>query len=146
MFFNKDAYCDSFNGSKDQMDKVYSEIAAMENVLNDQELLTVRIYAELILPTIKRFIKEDCNGCKIDHPSQRQHDICLMTPFSVFMRMNLHRALDLITPHEVHRLTLNRACLYKAVEIPLSVSVWQDKWTRLCEARLLVMHYSFYNY
>lgn len=34
-------------------------------------------YTEEVASNIYKFVTENCNGCAIDHPSQRQHD-CLM--------------------------------------------------------------------
>ena len=35
-------------------------------------------YAEEIATMIRGKVKKNCNGCLIDHPSQRQHDCLIM--------------------------------------------------------------------
>ena len=45
-------------------------------IADHQKLFRVieTIYTEALLRELQRFCKERCCGCKIDHPSQRQHD------------------------------------------------------------------------
>ena len=42
-------------------------------------LLIERIYTEAIASEIRRLCEENCFGCKIAHPSQRQHDCLMLT-------------------------------------------------------------------
>ena len=37
------------------------------------------IYTHVVFTEIERFCEENCCGCKIDHPSQRQHDCLMLT-------------------------------------------------------------------
>ena len=37
------------------------------------------IYTEALMREVQRFCRERCCGCKIDHPSQRQHDCLMLT-------------------------------------------------------------------
>ena len=37
------------------------------------------IYGEALMREVQRFCRERCCGCKIDHPSQRQHDCLMLT-------------------------------------------------------------------
>ena len=41
------------------------------------EEILIKCYAEEIASVINQLVVENCNGCIIDHPSQRQHP-CLM--------------------------------------------------------------------
>ena len=44
---------------------------------NTIEELLIEAFAEHLSSEVYKLTQENCNGCKIDHPSQRQHD-CLM--------------------------------------------------------------------
>ena len=37
------------------------------------------IYTHAVFTEIERLCEENCCGCKIDHPSQRQHDCLMLT-------------------------------------------------------------------
>ena len=49
-------------------------------------LLIETIYTEAIASEIRRLCEENCFGCKIDHPSQRQHDCCIPCGSSIVAR------------------------------------------------------------
>ena len=36
-------------------------------------------YTHAVFTEIERLCEENCHGCKIDHPSQRQHDCLMLT-------------------------------------------------------------------
>ena len=42
------------------------------------EKLLIDAFADHLRYEIVTLTNENCNGCKIDHPSQRQHDCCMM--------------------------------------------------------------------
>ena len=46
--------------------------------MNQVYIRLVRAYAHNIRPYIRRAAHELCYGCLVDHPSQIQHDVCLM--------------------------------------------------------------------
>ena len=137
-FFSDGAY----TYTEKEMTFLKQEIENMQNTMSTEENDTISIYVELILPTILRLTTELCYGCQVSHPSQIQHDVCMMTPFGVFLRNRLSTALSLIPAQEVNKIARNRACGWVAVDIPLENSVWKDKWTLLTEARVLYEHFT----
>ena len=42
------------------------------------EKILINAFADHLSYEVLTLTKENCNGCKIDHPSQRQHDCCMM--------------------------------------------------------------------
>ena len=66
---------------------------------------TVSIFLEKqIFPNIK---KNNCNGCRIDHPSQKQHD-CLMWPNEDWWDIYVLDALKLLDFSIIYALARNR--------------------------------------
>ena len=58
-----------------------TDIGNEERFLNHRQKIIeerlIKCYAEQIASVINQLVVENCNGCIIDHPSQRQHS-CLM--------------------------------------------------------------------
>ena len=58
-----------------------TDIGDKERILSHRQKIIeerlIKCYAEEIVPVINQLVVENCNGCIIDHPSQRQHP-CLM--------------------------------------------------------------------
>ena len=58
-----------------------TDIGDEERVLSHRQKIIeerlIKCYAEEIVPVINQLVVENCNGCILDHPSQRQHP-CLM--------------------------------------------------------------------
>ena len=128
-------------GTKSQAEYLGKEIEAMEREFSHEHLRSINIYADLLLPTIRRLIKENCSGCQTAHPSQLQHDVCLMTPFGSIVQGYMQDALSLISALEVNRIARNQACTYQVIEIPVVDSRWRDNWTSITEAKVLLMHF-----
>ena len=60
----------------------------------------IKCYAEEIASVIKQLVVENCNGCIIDHPSQRQHP-CLMMESDERLSMYFDDALSKISEARV---------------------------------------------
>ena len=58
-------------------------------------------YAQQLMPIIKQLVTNDCNGCLIDHPSQTEHDRCIMMDFSEQLDMYLDPAMALLKENMV---------------------------------------------
>ena len=143
-FFDYDG--EEFTGTQEQMAELYNNIENMERDISAEAIRSIKIYTELLLPTLRRMVKEACAGCQINHPSQLQHDMCLMTPFGVFLRVNLRTALSYISPFEVTRIAKNQVAVVQAIDILGENSVWRDNWTLLNEAKLLFTHFNLESY
>ena len=79
-------------------------------ILEDTEVLHRRnylksllgiCYARQLMPLIRQLASNDCTGCLIDHPSQKEHDICVMTEFPVLLEMYLDPALAILEENVV---------------------------------------------
>lgn len=60
-----------------------------ENVKHELKVLLFDHLQELIYECVKR----DCYGCQVDHPSQVQHVLCLMTDCDVWVDLYIHEVL-----------------------------------------------------
>ena len=60
----------------------------------------IKCYAEEIASVINQLVVENCNGCIIDHPSQRQHP-CLMMESDERLSMYFDDALSKISEARV---------------------------------------------
>ena len=61
----------------------------------DNEHLTLalkQLFAEELQCNIQDIAKENCYGCSVDHPSQLQHDICIMSTTDEWTDMFLEKA------------------------------------------------------
>ncbi len=58
-------------------------------------------YAQHLTKVIKELATRDCYGCQIDHPSQTEHYICTMTPFSEQVDLYLETALTVLNENLV---------------------------------------------
>ena len=130
-----------FVGSEEQMEKLYGEVEELQALMSPDEDAAIDIYVDLLLPTIQRMIREKCNGCVIDHPSQMQHDVCTMTPFIVSLRRYWDEALGQITAFGVNRIAKNNKCLMKAFDVPMEDSYWRARWKSLAEARVVLNYF-----
>ena len=134
-----------FTASEEDMESLYSEIEELQAHMSPDEDATIDIYVDLLLPTVRRIIKEKCNGCIIDHPSQMQHDVCLMTPFTTSLRRYWDEALTQITAFEVNRIAKNKKALLKAFDVPMEDCYWRPRWKALTEARVVLNYFWQYN-
>ena len=62
--------------------------------------ILLNCYAEEITSTITSMVLKNCNGCLIDHPSQRQHD-CLMMEADERLWLYFQAALESVSEAEV---------------------------------------------
>ncbi len=83
---------------------------ALLQALNDIEIINRKsylrsllelCYAQQLIPLIKDLASNDCTGCLIDHPSQEEHDRCIMMEFCDKVDMYLDSALDLLNENVV---------------------------------------------
>ena len=67
----------------------------MEKAAALREFVLVAI-SESLIPCIRDIAERKCHGCQIDHPSQRQHDVCLMMTVEERVELCFDEALDLL--------------------------------------------------
>ena len=60
----------------------------------------LKCYAEEVSTIISMLVLENCEGCRIDHPSQRQHD-CLMMEDEQKMWLYFDTALEKVSEAKV---------------------------------------------
>ena len=81
-----------------------TEIGNQERFLSHRpkiiEERQIKCYAEEIVSVINQLVVENCNGCIIDHPSQRQHP-CLMMESDERLSMYFDDALSKISEARV---------------------------------------------
>ena len=66
---------------------------------NDLFDAAITTYADCALSLIPGMVQDDCNGCKIQHPSQRQHN-CLEQDPDTIEAVYLDKAIDRVKPEE----------------------------------------------
>lgn len=78
----------------------YDEVIAYHNEVK-------RVFKDIkrdVLDNITQYVNKQCNGCKIDHPSQKQHD-CLMVDWNTRLDTYFLDAMDKISYSEItHKL------------------------------------------
>ena len=81
-----------------------TDIGNEERFLNHRQKIIeerlIKCYAEEIASAINQLVVENCNGCIIDHPSQRQHP-CLMMESDERLSMYFDDALLKISEAKV---------------------------------------------
>lgn len=90
-----------------------------EVVLEEQKAkakkLLLEAYVEEMEGCMKKVVSEKCYGCQVDHPSQRQHDVCLMMEAEERLELFFDTAWQIMSADSVFK-------------------VWKDKLTdHLCE-------------
>lgn len=70
------------------------------------------VYAGFIAFTLRRLLPEKCYGCQVDHPSQVQHDVCLMMEPEEQVNIYFQEVLSMLNEEAVldfwhHWLTFN---------------------------------------
>ena len=51
-----------------------------DNSIGQQQVVERELYnayAKAVEKSLLDIVREECHGCQIDHPSQKQHDVCL---------------------------------------------------------------------
>ncbi len=90
--------------------ETYQALDTLCQILEDEEILQRRnyvtslleiCYARHLMPLVKQLASNDCSGCLIDHPSQKEHDICVMTEFPFQLEMYLDPALAMLEENVV---------------------------------------------
>ena len=86
---------------------VVDEVAAEGEEREVLEMLK-KSFAEHLLTEISLICNEMCYGCQTGHPSQTEHDICLMVPFKDQVETNLVKAVEKVNENEVFSSWLNK--------------------------------------
>ena len=60
------------------------------------------LFAKHILKELPEIVKEKCFGCQVDHPSQLQHDVCLMMTKAEKIEVCFDTALARVNEVEVY--------------------------------------------
>jgi hypothetical protein len=77
------------------------EVVIMQSRWPEQEQHLVTCFAKHLENTMRDMIKKDCYGCQIDHPSQIQHDKCMMMSQEEKLDNYLNEAWSLISEEAV---------------------------------------------
>ena len=64
------------------------------NLSNNFDHDLAMCYALHLKPIIRTVSRELCHGCQVDHPSQKQHDVCLIMDEEDRIHHCLERALE----------------------------------------------------
>ena len=76
------------------------DISHLENFLSNRQIMIeeklLKCYAEETASRVMVLVTEYCNGCLIDHPSQRQHD-CLMMEVDERMCLYFDEAMNSVS-------------------------------------------------
>ena len=76
------------------------DISHLENFLSNRQIMIeeklLKCYAEETASRVMVLVTEYCNGCLIDHPSQRQHD-CLMMEVDERMCLYFDEAVNSVS-------------------------------------------------
>ena len=103
--------------------------------VNFTSVLTMNAYATLIKsyalhlkPLIPKVAKSLCYGCEVDHPSQIQHDVCLMMETEERVRFCLREAADLVDDRKVMAAFQVMMNFSRALRHPAEVYV--EEWRR----------------
>lgn len=56
----------------------------------------LQAYAQELVICIREVAESKCFGCSMDHPSQVQHDVCIMMPWEERIEECFDEALDLL--------------------------------------------------
>lgn len=62
----------------------------------------LQAYAQQFVICIRAVAEQKCFGCSVDHPSQLQHDICLMMPWRERIDVCFDEALDVLRKTKVN--------------------------------------------
>ncbi len=84
----------------DILSEILEDTDVIERMYYLRSLLEIS-YAQHLTNLIKDLASNDCFGCQVDHPSQTQHDICIMMDFSQQVEKYLEPALLLLDENSV---------------------------------------------
>ena len=108
----------------------------------DDLALSYAIHLKPVIPSVARTL---CYGCQVDHPSQKQHDVCLMMTGEERTLHCLKQALLQIEEIKVLRLFRRFASLEKHLlsfayifEVGWRTKLWHDEgWCDLVCQKIL---------
>ena len=61
------------------------------------------VYIDAIVNKVKELVTEKCYGCQVDHPSQRQHNLCIMADWKEQVETCFSEALQKLDKNDVIR-------------------------------------------
>ena len=127
----------------DYLQELHAKVVEIDEKKYHMENSVTDIYAELILPTIRRYLRNSCLGCEIMHPSQDKHS-CQMSPFAESVGPNaIGGALEEIEAKEIFRIIHNRT-MYPVPKkgeflLPLEACVWRAEFEPITRAKVLLL-------
>ena len=82
----------------------------------------IRVFAVEIYFLMPDIIKKTCNGCRINHPSQIEHDVCLM--------MTREEMVELCFKEALREIDINRSISLLKRLIPINVEsyIFTEQW------------------
>ena len=88
------------------------------------EMEHIRVFAVEIYFLMPDIIKKTCNGCRINHPSQLEHDVCLMLSREEMVEHCCREAL--------REIDINRSISLLKRLIPINVEsyIFTEQWNR----------------
>lgn len=104
-------------------------------------------YAVHLRPLISKLVTERCHGCRIDHPSQIQHDVCVMMDEEEKIRYCMSEAILQADEKKIinlfRRYTGTTNTPSYVFEINCQNSLWSDaKWRNLVVEKIVYLNSS----
>ena len=78
-----------------------TEVPSDSTVAEEIKSTLYQIITESLQTLIYDEVHRDCEGCQVDHPSQRRHQLCLFTSTDEWVDVYLDTALEKIDMDEV---------------------------------------------
>ena len=96
----------------------------VSKLFSDIEMEHIRVFAVEIYFLMPDIIKKTCNGCRINHPSQIEHDVCLM--------MTREEMVEHCFDEALCKIDINRSILLLKRLIPINVDsyIFTEQWNR----------------
>ena len=76
------------------------QVITMERATLEKYLM--QAYAQQLVNCIQNIAEKKCFGCQVDHPSQVQHDVCLMMSWEERIDVCFEEALDLLLNEKIN--------------------------------------------
>ena len=87
-------------------------------------------YALHLRPVISEVAQRHCNGCHFDHPSQLEHDVCILMPFAEQVNQWFEDALSIVNMDMVIGNWLGNLVVLHLVFVTMK---YQDIWILITE-------------
>ena len=110
----------------------------------DLDRALAQAYAVHLHPIIPSIARTLCYGCSVDHPSQLQHDVCLLMDKEERILHCLSKAIQVVDEQKILNLFKRVINFDKWVAKPIYISdeiwqrqLWTDEWCNLvCQEML----------